>query len=152
MKRIILEPAGELVTNEQLVTKVGLITFAKKNRLMTYLAALLCTLFDDRARNRYIASVTTPRHCFAVSRLRVETKLAFVAYAAAVAGESTHNLPILSAQMIGRFKILTLFSTCLLQWRFIKLATTAELQKTTEALRKSGTGSAARWRRPEEFR
>jgi hypothetical protein len=53
---------GGLVTNEELVAKIGLNTFAQKSFLIANMAALHHTFVHDQAGNGYIDLQTSESH------------------------------------------------------------------------------------------
>jgi hypothetical protein len=130
-----------------LVAKVEPSSVVEKCSLRVHMAALGCTLVDNEAGSRYIASVPERGRRFVVIRSHFEEALSVAASACAATGEPTHNLPMLRTKAIGHANSVASLVSYLLRWCSITLVGPA---KTTVALATAEALPASGWRRCKE--
>jgi predicted ATPase/DNA-binding winged helix-turn-helix (wHTH) protein len=128
----LIERAGELVTKQELVTKVWPNTFVEESSLRVHMAALRRTLGDGQAGNRFIATTPGRGYTFVGKLSSVEAQ--GPDQAVSLMDGHTHNLPVLPTRMVGRSANVESVGNKLREWRFVTLLGAGGVGKTTLAL------------------
>ena len=126
---VLVERAGELVTKDELISRVWPDTFVDESNLKVNIAALRRALGDKLAAPRYVATANGRGYRF----------IAPVESVASVGGASPamkprHNLPMQTTRVIGRGEVVKTVSDRLTQRRLVTIVGTGGIGKTTVAL------------------
>jgi predicted ATPase/DNA-binding winged helix-turn-helix (wHTH) protein len=127
----LIERAGELVTKDELVTKVWPNIVVEESSLRVHIAALRRTLGDGQAGNRFIATIPGRGYCFVGKLSFIEAQRPDQAVSAK---ERTHNLPVLPTRVVGRSANIESVRNKLREWRFVTLLGPGGVGKTTLGL------------------
>jgi predicted ATPase/DNA-binding winged helix-turn-helix (wHTH) protein len=128
---MLVEHAGELVSRDQLTSRVWPDTFVEESSLRVHIAGLRRALGDGHAGNRYVANIPGRGYRFvAPVAVSEETGPAPKPPTAA----PTHNLPASLIRMIGRDAVASTLSAELPRRRFITIVGPGGIGKTTVAL------------------
>jgi predicted ATPase/DNA-binding winged helix-turn-helix (wHTH) protein len=129
---MLVEHAGELVSRDELTTRVWPDTFVEESSLRVHIAGLRRALGDGQAGNRYVANIPGRGYRFvAPVAVSQETSLAVPKISTAT---PTNNLPASLIKMIGREDVTRTLSARLPHRRFITIVGPAGIGKTTVAL------------------
>ena len=129
---MLVERAGELVSRDELTTRVWPDTFVEESSLRVHIAGLRRALGDGQAGNRYVANIPGRGYRF-VAPVAVSQG---TSSAALTPSNPTpkNNLPASLTRMIGREDITRTLLTMLPRRRFITIVGPARIGKTTVAL------------------
>ncbi len=97
---ILVERAGEVVTKEELITRVWPATFVDHANLRVHIAALRKLLGDGRGGDRCIVNIAARGYCFVAPVSRPPAPAA--PPAARTASDQTSSLPVPLTRVIGR--------------------------------------------------
>ena len=129
---VLVERAGELVTKDELISRVWPDTFVDESNLKVNIAALRRALGDKQAAPRYVATANGRGYRF----------IAPVESVASVGGAALmkpkHNLPMQTTRVIGRGDAVKAVSDHLTQHRLVTIVGTGGIGKTTVALSVAG--------------
>src|SRR6516164_5445452 len=129
---MLVEHAGELVSKDELTTRVWPDTFVEESSLRVHIAGLRRALGDGQAGNRYVTNIPGRGYRFvAPVAVSEETNPAVPEISTA---KPTHNLPTSLIRMIGREDLTRALSAWLPRRRFITIVGPAGIGKTTVAL------------------
>lgn len=128
---ILLEHAGNVVSKQELITRVWPKTVVEDTNLRVHMAALRKALGDGQAGQRYIVTVAQRGYSF-VAPLSIEP---MTIPADGIPHSQGHNLPLRRTRMIGRQALIDALVQQLPQQRFITLTGAGGIGKTTVALR-----------------
>ena len=129
---MLVEHAGELVSKDELTTRVWPDTFVEESSLRVHIAGLRRALGDGQAGNRYVANIPGRGYRF-VAPVAVSQKTGPIVPKIPTATPA-HNLPASLIRMIGREDVTRTLSAWLLRRRFITIVGPAGIGKTTVAL------------------
>jgi predicted ATPase/DNA-binding winged helix-turn-helix (wHTH) protein len=124
--------AGELVSKDELMTRVWPDTVVEEGNLKVHVAALRKTLGDGRPGRRYLATVPGRGYRF-VAPVELSEPEGPLSYEAATS-ERTHNLPASPPRAIGRAETISTLLDQLPQRRFVTIVGPGGIGKTTVAL------------------
>jgi predicted ATPase/DNA-binding winged helix-turn-helix (wHTH) protein len=128
----LIERAGDLVTKEQLVSRVWPDTFVEEGNLRVHVAALRRALGDGHAGKRYVANIPGRGYRFVAPVSVAEQGPAQPSQAAPEV--AAHNLPAALTRTIGRSDVVDGLLVQVPQRRFITLVGPGGIGKTTVAL------------------
>ena len=128
---VLVEKAGEIVSNEELFARVWPNTFVEEVNLRVQVAAIRKALGDGRAGDRYVVNIPGRGYRF-VAPISISQTPAHVALIVAV--ETSHNLPIPLTRIFGRAETINAVVALLQQRRFVTLVGPGGIGKTTVAL------------------
>jgi len=128
---VLLENPGELVTKEELVTRVWPDTFVEEGNLRVHMAALRRALGDGQAGNRYVVTVPGRGYRFVAPVSVVEPS---APGPSKPREDKVSNLPIPLTRMVGRADIVAALAAQLAQRRFITIVGAGGIGKTTVAV------------------
>ncbi len=128
----LVERAGEVVSKEELITRVWPKTFVEEANLRIQVSALRRALGDGQGDNRYVATVVGRGYNF-VAPIRTEEP-SRTSPSPIVAPAVPHNLPFATIRMIGREEIVTTLVTQLSHHRLVTVVGPGGIGKTTVAL------------------
>jgi predicted ATPase/DNA-binding winged helix-turn-helix (wHTH) protein len=133
---ILVEHAGEIVTKDELITRVWPNTFVEEGNLRVHVAAIRKILGEGRGGNRYLTSVPGRGYRFVapVSAAQTSAPAAAPAATPVAAGAPTHNLPVPLTRIVGRTDIVDAVAAQLPRWRFVTLVGPGGIGKTTVAV------------------
>jgi len=129
---ILLEQAGEVVSKQQLMTRVWPTSVVEDGSLRVHMAALRKALGDGQSGQRYIVTVAQRGYSF-VAPFTLENS--DNSPDAPMTSSARHNLPMRRARMLGREALADRVIIQLEQHRFISLVGPGGIGKTTVALR-----------------
>jgi len=129
---MLVEHAGELVSRDQLTSRVWPDTFVEESSLRVHIAGLRRALGDGHAGNRYVANIPGRGYRF-VAPVAVSEETGPAAPKSPTAAP-THNLPGSLIRMIGRDAVTNTLSAELPRRRFITIVGPGGIGKTTVAL------------------
>ncbi|MGU3308952.1 ATP-binding protein [Pseudomonas sp. M5A4_2d] len=128
---ILLEHAGNVVSKQELITRVWPKSVVEDTNLRVHMAALRKALGDGQAGQRYIVTVAQRGYSF-VAPLSIEP---MTLPTDGMPHSQGHNLPLRRTRMIGRQALIDALVQQLPQQRFITLTGAGGIGKTTVALR-----------------
>jgi predicted ATPase/DNA-binding winged helix-turn-helix (wHTH) protein len=128
---ILLEQAGNVVSKQELISRVWPKSVVEDGNLRVHMAALRKALGDGQAGQRYIVTVAQRGYSF-VAPLSIEP---MTIPADGTPQSQAHNLPLRRTRMIGRQALIDALVQQLPQQRFITLTGAGGIGKTTVALR-----------------
>jgi predicted ATPase/DNA-binding winged helix-turn-helix (wHTH) protein len=128
---MLVEQRGELVTKNELTSRVWPGQHLDETTLRVHIAALRKALGDGRAGARYIVNVTGRGYRFVAPITDLQPDRPMVASAAAM---RKHNLPASVSRMIGRDQIVAGLAERLLQRRFLTIVGPGGMGKTMVSL------------------
>ena len=128
---ILLEHAGNVVSKQELITRVWPKTVVEDGNLRVHVAALRKALGDGQVGQRYIVTVAQRGYSF-VAPLSIEPMTTAID---GIPHNQGHNLPLRRTRMIGRQVLIDALVQQLPQQRFITLTGAGGIGKTTVALR-----------------
>jgi predicted ATPase/DNA-binding winged helix-turn-helix (wHTH) protein len=128
---ILLEQAGNVVSKQQLITRVWPTSVVEDGNLRVHMAALRKALGDGQAGQRYIVTVAQRGYSF-VAPLSIEP---MTIPTDGAPQNPCHNLPLRRTRMIGRQALIDGLVQQLPAQRFITLTGAGGIGKTTVALR-----------------
>ena len=128
---ILLEQAGNVVSKQELLTRVWPKSVVEDGNLRVHMAALRKALGDGQAGQRYIVTVAQRGYSF-VAPLSIEP---MTLPTDGASQRPCHNLPLRRTRMIGRQALIDALVQQLPQQRFITLTGAGGIGKTTVALR-----------------
>lgn len=127
---VLIERHSEVVTKEQLITRVWPTTFVEEGNLRVHIAALRKALGDGQAGRRYIANIPGRGYQF-VAPVSYDDE---AGAAEPAAPAPAHNLPAPLSRMLGRADVVRSLVDELGQRRFLTLVGPGGIGKTTVAL------------------
>jgi predicted ATPase/DNA-binding winged helix-turn-helix (wHTH) protein len=126
------ERAGELVSKDELITRVWPNTFVEEGNLRVHVAALRRALGDGQAGTRYVANIPGRGYRFvAPVSLTQEPKPPTSRAPGAASGR---GLPLPLMRMIGRTDVVSALARHLAERRFVTIVGPGGIGKTTVAL------------------
>jgi predicted ATPase/DNA-binding winged helix-turn-helix (wHTH) protein len=128
----LVEHAGQVVSKDELTTRVWPDTFVEESSLRVHIAGLRRALGDGHAGNRYVANIPGRGYRF-VAPVSVSEESSRAAPQPACSS-LTHNLPTTLIRMVGRDATAGALSKQLTHRRFITVVGPAGIGKTTVAL------------------
>ncbi|UII73749.1 helix-turn-helix transcriptional regulator [Pseudomonas sp. HN11] len=128
---ILLEQAGNVVSKQELITRVWPNSVVEDGNLRVHMAALRKALGDGQAGQRYIVTVAQRGYSF-VAPLSIEP---MTLPTEGAPQRPCHNLPLRRTRMIGRQALIDSLVQQLPEQRFITLTGAGGIGKTTVALR-----------------
>jgi len=128
---VLLEQAGNVVSKQELISRVWPKTVVEDGNLRVHMAALRKALGDGQAGQRYIVTVAQRGYSF-VAPLSIEP---MTLPTGGMPQRPSHNLPLRRTRMIGRQALIDALVQQLPQQRFITLTGAGGIGKTTVALR-----------------
>jgi len=128
----LLDRPGELVTKDELISRVWPHTHVEEGNLKVQMAVLRRVLGDGKDGARYIATDTGRGYRF-VAPVTFADDL-HPSTPAAAATKREHNLPILLRRPVGHADIIDKLAERLPEWRLLTLAGPGGIGKTTLAL------------------
>jgi len=129
---VLIDRAGELVTKDELVTKVWPNVVVEESSLRVHMAALRRTLGDGQAGNRFIATIAGRGYRFVGTLASIDAR--GPDHTVSVIEGRTHNLPVLPTRIVGRSEHIEALIHKLREWRFVTLLGPGGVGKTTLAL------------------
>jgi len=129
---MLVEHAGELVSKDELTTRVWPDTFVEESSLRVHIAGLRRAIGDGQAGNRYVANIPGRGYRF-VAPVAVSEETVPSASKTPTAAP-THNLPASLIRTIGREDVTSALSAGLPRRRFVTIVGPAGIGKTTVAL------------------
>jgi predicted ATPase/DNA-binding winged helix-turn-helix (wHTH) protein len=131
----LVERAGDVVSNQELMTRVWGDTAVEDGNLRVHITALRKTLSDGKTSARYIANVPGRGYSFVAPVARTRAPEPPVASVHAVpAVPSSHRLPATLTKLIGRDRQLSALLDQLAVQRLVTLVGPGGIGKTTMAL------------------
>src|SRR6267142_679796 len=128
----LIERAGEVVSRDELVARVWPSTIVEESSLRVHVAALRKVLGDGHGGARFITNVPGRGYCFVSPVTRVKQTSPTGPDAGPRA--QSHNLPARLTRMIGRAEVVATLAAVLPRRRFVTIAGSGGMGKTTVAL------------------
>jgi predicted ATPase len=128
----LVERAGELLSNQELMRRVWPDTFVEDGNLRVHVAALRRALRDGQAGNRYITNVPGRGYCF-VAPVSVKEETAEAAPVPNVV-ERPIDVPVPLARVVGRADVVPALAAQLKLHRFVTVLGPGGIGKTTVAV------------------
>ncbi len=129
---ILVECAGEIVSKDELISRVWPEAFVDEANLRVHIAALRRVLGDGQSGTRYIANIIGRGYSF-VADVSLEREASQTAEPT-VAAEPSYNLPPRLSRMIGRAEVVSTLGAQVRQRRFVTIVGSPGIGKTTVAL------------------
>jgi DNA-binding winged helix-turn-helix (wHTH) protein len=130
----LVERAGELVTKNELMTRVWPDTVVEESNLKVHVAGLRRALGDGQPGRRYLANVPGRGYRFVAPVNLAELKEHLVPKSAAPERVRAHNLPLSKSRALGRAETIGVLRDLLPRQRFITIVGAGGIGKTTVAL------------------
>jgi predicted ATPase/DNA-binding winged helix-turn-helix (wHTH) protein len=129
----LVERAGEVLTRQELISRVWSDVTVEEANLRIHVAALRKVLGDGYDGVRYVVNVPGRGYCFVapVTRSTAERSLPLVETAVA---HPPGKLPVRLTRMVGRDRIVRTLSSQLMIWRFASIVGPGGIGKTTVAV------------------
>jgi predicted ATPase/DNA-binding winged helix-turn-helix (wHTH) protein len=129
---LLIERAGHLVTKDEIIARVWPNTFVEEANLRVHIAALRRALGDGRSGRRYLTNTPGRGYTF-VAPVTVDPVYAPRAVTPAVARQA-YGMPASSPRVLGRADVVDVLQALIQQKRFVSIAGTGGIGKTTVAL------------------
>ena len=128
----LIERAGQLLTNQELMRRVWPNTFVEDGNLRVHVAALRRALRDGQAGHRYITNVPGRGYCFVAPVSVTEEPAEEVALPKVV--ERPMDMPVPLAHVVGRSDVVPALAAQLKLHRFVTILGPGGIGKTTVAV------------------
>ena len=129
----LVERAGEVVTNKELISAVWPDVVVEKGNLRFQMATIRKALGDGRDGARYVSNVAGRGYCF-VTPVTRSTAARTVQVARTATAERVQRLPPRPARMVGRDDTVRELVRQLQVWRFVCIVGPGGIGKTTVAI------------------
>jgi predicted ATPase/DNA-binding winged helix-turn-helix (wHTH) protein len=129
----LVERAGEVVTNKELVSAVWRDVVVEKSTLRFQMATLRKALGDGRDGARYVSNVSGRGYCF-VAPITRSTSARTAPLGGSATTERLQRLPPRPARMVGRDDTVRALAQQLRIWRFVSIVGPGGIGKTTVAV------------------
>jgi len=129
----LVERAGEVVTNKELISAVWPDVVVEKGNLRFQMTTLRKALGDGRDGARYVSNVAGRGYCF-VAPVTRSTAARTVPVARTATAERVQRLPPRPARMVGRDDTVRELARQLQVWRFVCIVGPGGIGKTTVAI------------------
>jgi predicted ATPase/DNA-binding winged helix-turn-helix (wHTH) protein len=129
----LVERAGEVVTNKELISAVWPDVVVEKGNLRFQMTTLRKALGDGRDGARYVSNVAGRGYCF-VAPVTRSTAARTVPVAKTTTAERVQRLPPRPARMVGRDDTVRELARQLQVWRFVCIVGPGGIGKTTVAI------------------
>src|ERR1700685_3118602 len=129
----LVERAGEVVTNKELISAVWPDVVVEKGNLRFQMATLRKALGDGRDGARYVSNVAGRGYCF-VAPVTRSTAARMVPLTRTATAERVQRLPPRPARMVGRADTVRELARQLQVWRFVCIVGPGGIGKTTVAI------------------
>src|SRR5271156_2637592 len=129
----LVERAGEVVTNKELISAVWPDVVVEKGNLRFQMTTLRKTLADGRDGARYVSNVAGRGYCF-VAPVTRSTAARTVPVTNPATAERVQRLPPRPARMVGRDDTVRELARQLQVWRFVCIVGPGGIGKTTVAI------------------
>jgi hypothetical protein len=134
----LVERAGEVVSQQELISRVWPDVTVEEATLRIYIANLRKALADGGKDNRYIVTVSGRGYSFAAPVTRSTPRSSSIPQSAppgeAAVPDRLHRLPPKLTRMIGRDDTIRTLSAQLMMWRFVSIVGAGGIGKTTIAV------------------
>lgn len=130
---VLLEQPGEVISRQQLMSRVWPTSVVEDSNLRVHMAALRKALGDGQSGQRYIVTVAQRGYSLVAPVLRVQQDVP--RHTQATPLRADHNLPLRRARMIGRQPLVDALVRTLHSQRLITLTGPGGIGKTSVALR-----------------
>ena len=128
----LVERAGEVVTQEELISRVWPDVTVEEANLRVHIASLRKTLGEGREGARYIVTVPGRGYCFVASVTAAAAQSS--PPREATVSDRLQRLPPRLTRMIGRDETIRALSTQLMTYRFVSIVGAGGVGKTTVAI------------------
>src|SRR5258705_2086399 len=128
----VVERAGEVVSREELVAYVWPSTIVEETSLRVHIAALRKALGDGHEGARSITNIPGRGYCFVASVTGVPQPM--TPSQGVATQTASHNLPARLTSTIGRTDVVSALAALLAERRFVTIAGSGGIGKTTVAL------------------
>src|SRR5271168_4334086 len=129
----LVERAGEVVTNKELISAVWPDVVVEKGNLRFQMATLRKALGDGRDGARYVSNVAGRGYCF-VALVTRSTAARTIPVTRTATAERVQRLPPRPARMVGRDDTVRELARQLQVWRFVCIVGPGGIGKTTVAI------------------
>src|SRR5271156_4686005 len=129
----LVERAGEVVTNKELISAVWPDVVVEKGNLRFQMTTLRKALGDGRDGARYVSNIAGRGYCF-VAPVTRSTAALTVPVTRTAAAERVQRLPPRPARMVGRDDTVRELARQLQVWRFVCIVGSGGIGKTTVAI------------------
>src|SRR5271163_4776022 len=129
----LVERAGEVVTNKELISAVWPDVVVEKGNLRFQMTTLRKTLGDGRDGARYVSNVAGRGYCF-VALVTRSTAARTIPVTRTATAERVQRLPPRPARMVGRDDTVRELARQLQLWRFVCIVGPGGIGKTTVAV------------------
>jgi predicted ATPase/DNA-binding winged helix-turn-helix (wHTH) protein len=130
----LVERGGELVSKEELMTRVWPKMFVEPANLTVHVAALRRVLGDGRNGNRYLVNIPGRGYRFVAPVSVADGEMSPSAALQPFAPNAAHNLPAQVTKLVGRADALCLLARQLSEGRFVTIVGPPGVGKTSVAL------------------
>ena len=130
---LLVERAGNIVSKEDLISRVWPNLTVDENSLRVHVAGLRKALGDGQAGHRYVTNVSGRGYCFVAPIVHLaEPKAA--SHPEPMIADQVHRLPLRLARMVGRDETVRTISDLLAMQRFVTIHGPGGIGKTTVAI------------------
>jgi predicted ATPase/DNA-binding winged helix-turn-helix (wHTH) protein len=128
----LIERGGEIVSKEDMITRVWPNVFVQEGNLKVHVATLRQVLGDGQDGNRYI--VNTPGRGYRFVAAVSHRTAPFRPGLSMVAANASHNLPASLTRLVGRAELIPMIANQISERRFVSIVGPGGIGKTTIAL------------------
>jgi DNA-binding winged helix-turn-helix (wHTH) protein len=130
----LVERHGELLSKEELMTRVWPKMFVEPSNLTVHVAAVRRVLGDGRNGNRYLVNVPGRGYRFVAPVTVVESEMPALPQLQPIVASGPNNLPAQITRLVGRAEALRTLAAQLSQERFVTIVGPGGVGKTSVAL------------------
>ncbi|HEY3938421.1 MAG TPA: winged helix-turn-helix domain-containing protein, partial [Bryobacteraceae bacterium] len=128
----LIERGGEIVSKEDMITRVWPNVFVQEGNLKVHVATLRQVLGDGQDGDRYI--VNTPGRGYRFVAAVSHRTAPFRPGLSMVAANASHNLPASLTRLVGRAELIPMIANQISERRFVSIVGPGGIGKTTIAL------------------
>ena len=130
---LLVERAGDVVSKEELISRVWPNLTVDENSLRVHVAGLRKVLGDGQAGSRYVTSISGRGYCFVAPIVRLAER-EVASNPEPVISDQAHRLPLRRPRMVGRDETVRAISELLVARRFVTIHGPGGIGKTTVAV------------------